>query len=139
MFAVNGSFAYDGTPVVLGTPVQGLGSGINRPQKAELAREPAGSELAREPAGRACAGRGRPATFARLDLAHGERALLRLDPEGRVYGVEGLVVVDAPVFPTASGVNPMLTIVALAHRATSTLIARGAASASSGSPASSRS
>jgi choline dehydrogenase-like flavoprotein len=62
-----------------------------------------------------------------------------VDPEGRVYGVEGLVVADASVFPAASGVNPMLTIMALAHRATSALIARGAASSSSGSPARSRS
>ncbi|MDB5072090.1 MAG: hypothetical protein JWM87_3201 [Candidatus Eremiobacteraeota bacterium] len=58
-----------------------------------------------------------------------------VDPEGRVYGVEGLVVADASVFPAASGVNPMLTIMALAHRAVSALIARSAASSSSGSPA----
>jgi len=57
-----------------------------------------------------------------------------LDPDGRVYGVEGLLVVDGSAFPSASGVNPMLTIMALAHRATSALIARRAASASSGSP-----
>jgi choline dehydrogenase-like flavoprotein len=62
-----------------------------------------------------------------------------LDPEGRVYGVEGLLVTDASAFPTASGVNPMLTIMALSHRATSALIARGAASSSTGSPARSRS
>ena len=64
-----------------------------------------------------------------------------IDPEGRVYGVEGLLVTDASAFPTASGVNPMLTIMALAHRATSALIARraGSSSSSSGSPARSRS
>jgi choline dehydrogenase-like flavoprotein len=62
-----------------------------------------------------------------------------IDPEGRVYGVEGLLVTDASAFPTASGVNPMLTIMALAHRATSALIARCAASSSSGSPLSARS
>ena len=62
-----------------------------------------------------------------------------VDPEGRVYGVDGLVVADASAFPAASGVNPMLTIMALAHRATSAVIARGAASSSSGSPARSRS
>jgi choline dehydrogenase-like flavoprotein len=39
-----------------------------------------------------------------------------VDEIGRVHGVEGLMVVDASVFPLSSGVNPMLTIVALAHR-----------------------
>jgi choline dehydrogenase-like flavoprotein len=62
-----------------------------------------------------------------------------LDPDGRVYGLEGLLVTDASAFPSASGVNPMLTIMALAHRATSALIARRAASSPSGSPARSRS
>jgi choline dehydrogenase-like flavoprotein len=51
-----------------------------------------------------------------------------VDPDGRVYGVEGLLVTDASAFPSASGVNPMLTIMALAHRATSAFIARRAAS-----------
>ena len=62
-----------------------------------------------------------------------------IDPDGRVYGVEGLLVADASAFPSASGVNPMLTIMALAHRATSALIARRAATSSSGSLARSRS
>ncbi|MBV8579877.1 MAG: GMC family oxidoreductase, partial [Candidatus Eremiobacteraeota bacterium] len=35
-----------------------------------------------------------------------------VDPDGRVYGVVGLLVADASVFPNASGVNPMLTIMA---------------------------
>ena len=50
-----------------------------------------------------------------------------VDPEGRVFGVDGLLVTDASVFPTASGVNPMLTIMALAHRATSAYLGRRAA------------
>jgi choline dehydrogenase-like flavoprotein len=62
-----------------------------------------------------------------------------VDPEGRVYGVEGLVVADGSVFPAASGVNPMLTIMALAHRTASALIARSAARTPSGSPSPSRS
>jgi choline dehydrogenase-like flavoprotein len=62
-----------------------------------------------------------------------------IDPDGRVYGVEGLLVADASAFPSASGVNPMLTIMALAHRATSALIARRAASSSTDSLAPSRS
>ena len=35
----------------------------------------------------------------------------------QVFGVKGLYVADGSAFPTASGVNPMLTILALAHRA----------------------
>jgi choline dehydrogenase-like flavoprotein len=62
-----------------------------------------------------------------------------IDPDGRVYGVEGLLVADASAFPNASGVNPMLTIMALAHRAVSALIERRAATSSSGLPARSRS
>lgn len=38
------------------------------------------------------------------------------DPDGQVWGVEGLYVTDASAFPTASGVNPMLSIMALARR-----------------------
>ena len=38
------------------------------------------------------------------------------DTAGNVHGVAGLMVADAAVFPLASGVNPMLTIMALAHR-----------------------
>ena len=40
-----------------------------------------------------------------------------VDPEHGVWGVGGLYVADASVFPTSSGVNPMLTIMAIAHRA----------------------
>ncbi len=37
-------------------------------------------------------------------------------PDGQVWGVRGLYVTDASAFPTASGVNPMLTTMALARR-----------------------
>jgi len=40
-----------------------------------------------------------------------------VDPEHRVWGVKGLYVADASAFPTASGVNPMLSVMAIAHRA----------------------
>jgi long-chain-alcohol oxidase len=40
-----------------------------------------------------------------------------VDPEHHVWGIGGLYVADASVFPTASGVNPMLTIMGIAHRA----------------------
>ncbi|GAA5935270.1 hypothetical protein JCM10213_003990 [Rhodosporidiobolus nylandii] len=38
-----------------------------------------------------------------------------VDPRGRVWGTEGLYVADASVMPTASGVNPMITNMALSH------------------------
>lgn len=38
------------------------------------------------------------------------------DPDGRVRGARGVWVADASAFPTASGVNPTLTIMALAMR-----------------------
>jgi choline dehydrogenase-like flavoprotein len=40
-----------------------------------------------------------------------------VDAEHRVWGIRGLYVADASVFPTSSGVNPMLTVMAMAHRA----------------------
>ncbi len=39
-----------------------------------------------------------------------------IDPAGRVWGYENLLVADASVFPQSSGVNPMLTIMAMASR-----------------------
>jgi choline dehydrogenase-like flavoprotein len=38
------------------------------------------------------------------------------DPYGQVHGVGGLFIADASGFPTASGVNPMLSVMALAYR-----------------------
>lgn len=40
-----------------------------------------------------------------------------VDAEHRVWGVRNLYVADASTFPSASGVNPMLTVMAIAHRA----------------------
>lgn len=37
-----------------------------------------------------------------------------VDEQGRVWGTDGLYVADASVFPTASGVNPMVTTMAIA-------------------------
>lgn len=38
------------------------------------------------------------------------------DPYGKVHGVGGLFIADASAFPTASGVNPMLSVMAVAYR-----------------------
>ncbi|HKA59217.1 MAG TPA: GMC family oxidoreductase [Gemmatimonadales bacterium] len=40
-----------------------------------------------------------------------------VDAENRVWGMRNLFVADASTFPSASGVNPMLTVMAIAHRA----------------------
>ncbi|KAL1642945.1 hypothetical protein SLS58_005187 [Diplodia intermedia] len=37
-----------------------------------------------------------------------------VDAEGKVWGTEGLYVADASVFPSASGVNPMVTVMGIA-------------------------
>ena len=37
------------------------------------------------------------------------------DGNGQVFGVSGLFIADASAFPGSSGVNPMITIMALAH------------------------
>jgi long-chain-alcohol oxidase len=46
------------------------------------------------------------------------------DPEGQVWGVRNAVVCDASTFPTASGVNPTVTIEAIAHMNASALAER---------------
>jgi choline dehydrogenase-like flavoprotein len=44
------------------------------------------------------------------------------DERGAVHGMQGLYIADASLFPASSGVNPMLTVMALAH-----YVARGIA------------
>jgi choline dehydrogenase-like flavoprotein len=39
-----------------------------------------------------------------------------VDERGAVFATRGLLVADGSTFPRASGVNPMLTIMAMAHR-----------------------
>jgi choline dehydrogenase-like flavoprotein len=46
------------------------------------------------------------------------------DPDGQTWDVRGLYVMDGSSFPSASGVNPMITIEALAHLNASRLAAR---------------
>jgi choline dehydrogenase-like flavoprotein len=47
-----------------------------------------------------------------------------VNADGEVYGVRGLFVADGSAFPAASGVNPMLTIMALAHHVAQRIKAR---------------
>lgn len=47
-----------------------------------------------------------------------------VDPEHQVWGVKGLYVADASTFPSASGVNPMLTVMGIAHRAAGCIAAK---------------
>jgi choline dehydrogenase-like flavoprotein len=68
----------------------------------------------------------RPNSIALFSAHQMGTARMNVDPRngvvdqfGRVHGVNGLVVSDSSVFPLASGVNPMLTIMALAHRSVS--------------------
>ena len=37
------------------------------------------------------------------------------DENGQVFGVRGLYIGDASAFPASSGVNPMITVMALAY------------------------
>jgi choline dehydrogenase-like flavoprotein len=46
-----------------------------------------------------------------------------VDDSNQVHGVNGLYVMDGSCFPTASGVNPMLSIASIAHRG-ATLLAQ---------------
>ena len=39
-----------------------------------------------------------------------------IDPFGRLYGLDNLFVADGSIFPTSLGVNPMITIMAAAHK-----------------------
>jgi choline dehydrogenase-like flavoprotein len=52
-----------------------------------------------------------------------DRASSVADPDGQVWGTRGLFITDASAFPSASGVNPMMTVMALACRTASRMLA----------------
>lgn len=71
----------------------------------------------------AVAGRGVAPNTVGMFSAHqmgtagmGSRTGSVADPDGAIRGVRGLHVADASAFPNASGVNPMLTVMAIARR-----------------------
>jgi choline dehydrogenase-like flavoprotein len=48
------------------------------------------------------------------------------DGRGELHDTKGVWVGDASAFPTAPGVNPMLTVMALARRTATHILAGGA-------------
>jgi choline dehydrogenase-like flavoprotein len=46
------------------------------------------------------------------------------DEDGEVFGISGLFIADASAFPGSSGVNPMITIMALAHHTAGRIVNR---------------
>ena len=65
-----------------------------------------------------------PSTSWAAPASGARRAISVCDPGGEVWSMPGLYVMDASAFPTASGVNPMVTIEALAHMNARALAAR---------------
>ncbi len=72
------------------------------------------------------AGRGSLYSFHIMGSARmgGSPALSAASPTGETWDVGNLVVADGSAFPTASGVNPMITIEAIAHLNASRLAER---------------
>jgi choline dehydrogenase-like flavoprotein len=56
-------------------------------------------------------------------------------PDGSVNGTRGLYVADASLFPTAPGVNPMMTIIAFAKQVSREVAGGGSSLSYSGAAA----
>ncbi len=129
--------------VALGTPARWLDLSRVAPAGGETGIGPSGSEpafaaylaeLARwDPA----PGRGMVFSAHQMGTARAgaDAALHPCDPDGRVRAagtgsggvVAGLYVADASLFPTAAGVNPMITTMILARRVARTVLAEARA------------
>ncbi len=85
-----------------------------------LARRRRSRRLHRAVAARAPAGRRLPALLRAPDghLPDGQRRRRRAlpDPWGQLHDTKGVWIGDGSAFPTSSGTNPMISIMALAHR-----------------------
>jgi len=57
-------------------------------------------------------------------LSANQLLMVTFHQKNQVWDVPGLYVADASVFPSASGVNPMLTIMGIAHRAATVINSR---------------
>jgi choline dehydrogenase-like flavoprotein len=58
-----------------------------------------------------------------------DRASSVVNPDGQVHGLPNLFVMDGSVFPGAPGINPSLSIMALAHRTAERLLGKRLATA----------
>jgi long-chain-alcohol oxidase len=90
--------------------------------------DPAAHRAWAEATRRAGFGGGRAALFSYHQMGScrigADPASSAVGPDHRSHEVDGLYVADASLFPTASGVNPMLSVMALAHRAAGQVAAR---------------
>ena len=55
---------------------------------------------------------------------HGDPAQGVVDEDGRCHGFDNLYIADTGIFPRCPSVNPMLTVMALAHRQAQSLVER---------------
>ena len=55
---------------------------------------------------------------------HGDPGQGVVDESGRCHGFDNLYIADTGIFPRCPSVNPMLTVMALAHRQAQSLIER---------------
>jgi len=54
----------------------------------------------------------------------GSAEMSAVDPDGATWDVPNIIVADASTFPTSSGVNPMISIEAIAHMSATRLASR---------------